>query len=101
MTMVAEVLSARCINCRITQPTGTQVPLSTLKAGVKAVLVGFDDSLDAPTTRRLMDLGFLPGRCVELVRKAPMRDPLMFRVCDYELVLRGAQAGKILVQTEA
>ena len=47
--------------------------------------------------RRLFDLGFHPGLEVELVRKAPMRDPLVFRVADCEIVLRKRDAARILV----
>ncbi|MFD6229667.1 ferrous iron transport protein A [Streptomyces sp. NPDC060232] len=42
--------------------------------------------------RRLHDLGFTPGAVVEAVRRAPLRDPILYRVKDYEVCLRRAQA---------
>ncbi|MFI8092288.1 ferrous iron transport protein A [Streptomyces sp. NPDC086080] len=48
---------------------------------------------DAPAVgRRLHDLGFGPGTVVEVVRRAPLRDPVVYRVKDYEVCLRRAQA---------
>lgn len=51
-------------------------------------------------TRRLNDLGFIPGTMVEVVRRAPLRDPVVYRVKDYEVCLRRAQAACVQV-TEA
>lgn len=47
--------------------------------------------------RRLMDLGFSPGALVEVVRRAPLGDPVMYRVKDYEVCLRRAQAACVYV----
>lgn len=47
--------------------------------------------------RRLMDLGFSPGALVEVVRRAPLGDPVVYRVKDYEVCLRRAQAACVYV----
>ncbi|MCM1972405.1 ferrous iron transport protein A [Streptomyces sp. G1] len=47
--------------------------------------------------RRLADLGFVPGAVVEVVRRAPLRDPVVYRVKDYEVCLRRAQAACVYV----
>lgn len=53
----------------------------------------------SPTTaRRLEDLGFTAGTVVEVVRRAPLRDPVIYWVKDYELCLRRAQSVCVLVQ---
>jgi ferrous iron transport protein A len=53
---------------------------------------------DAPpaTVRRLQDLGFTVGTTVEVVRRAPLRDPVIYRVRDYDVCLRRAQAAYLL-----
>ena len=51
--------------------------------------------------RRLNDLGFTPGAVVEAVRRAPLRDPVLYRVKDYEVCLRRAQAACVhIVEVE-
>lgn len=44
------------------------------------------------TARRLGELGFTPGTVVEVVRRAPLRDPVVYRVRDYEICLRRTEA---------
>ncbi|GLK99235.1 hypothetical protein GCM10017581_009760 [Dactylosporangium matsuzakiense] len=53
---------------------------------------------DAPpaVARRLEDLGLTSGTTVDVVRRAPLRDPVVYRVKDYELCLRRAQAACVL-----
>lgn len=60
-----------------------------------ATIVGFTS--DDAVTRRLTDLGFAPGQSVELQRRAPLRDPLVFAVAGVELALRRSEASRILV----
>jgi len=47
--------------------------------------------------RRLADLGFTAGASVEVVRRAPLRDPVIYRVKDYEICLRRAQSSCVEV----
>lgn len=54
---------------------------------------------DDAVSRRLFDLGFVPGTQARLVRKAPLRDPLMFDVGGTSIVLRRAEADRVLVTT--
>ncbi len=60
------------------------------------VITGYDASADPATVRRLIDLGLTRGARVEFVRKAPLRDPIVFRVAGYDIALRRAQARMIL-----
>jgi len=46
---------------------------------------------------RLMELGLLVGTTVELVRIAPLGDPLEIRVRGYGLVLRRQEADQIWI----
>ena len=49
----------------------------------------------------MIDLGFTPGAEVQALRRAPLADPLMFRIAGYEIALRRAQARCIRVVTAA
>ena len=48
--------------------------------------------------RRLFDLGFAQGVEVQLIRRAPMRDPLVFQVGGGEMLLRRQDADRIVVR---
>jgi ferrous iron transport protein A len=52
------------------------------------------------TARRLVDLGFTRGTAVRVLRRAPLRDPVVYRVKDYELCLRRAQAACVEVEVD-
>lgn len=52
--------------------------------------LGIVASIDLPQgdSRRLMELGFLPGAPVEYVRRSPFGDPRVFLVDGTEIALR-------------
>jgi ferrous iron transport protein A len=72
--------------------------LADLSCGQRAVIVGYGNEVEACTTRRLFDLGLMPGIEVKLIRRAPLRDPAVFRVGDYEIALRKSQSCAIYVE---
>jgi Fe2+ transport system protein FeoA len=47
---------------------------------------------DAHLRRRLLEMGFVNGAKVEVVRRAPLGDPIEFRLRGYHLSLRSEQA---------
>ena len=53
---------------------------------------------DADAARRLMDLGLIRGTPVEVIRRAPLGDPLEVRVRGFMLTLRRAEAEHITVE---
>ncbi|MDR1699374.1 MAG: ferrous iron transport protein B [Prevotellaceae bacterium] len=69
--------------------------LSDLKTGDKAVVVkvlghgGF--------RKRIIEMGFVRGKTVEVLLNAPLRDPIKYKVMDYEVSLRRNEAQKIEV----
>lgn len=71
--------------------------LAGLRAGEAATIVRVLNLGDPAASRRLFDLGFVPGARVECVRRAPLGDPVVFRVADYEIALRRVQAACIEV----
>jgi ferrous iron transport protein A len=69
--------------------------LVSLTAGTAAIIREFNLSLD--NQRRLMELGVLAGTRVELVRFAPLGDPIEIRVRGYNLTLRRQEAERVMV----
>jgi ferrous iron transport protein A len=47
--------------------------------------------------RRLMELGLIEGAELQVVRRAPLGDPLQIRVGDCELSVRCSEAGLVEV----
>ncbi|MBW2631471.1 MAG: ferrous iron transport protein A [Deltaproteobacteria bacterium] len=58
--------------------------LNDIKPGQECRIV--DVNLDGATGQRLMDMGFMPGTKVKIVRNAPLVDPV-------DLLLRGYHVG--------
>ncbi len=54
-----------------------------------------------PITYRLMELGLIEGSEVEVVRRAPLGDPLQLRLGDSELSLRSRDAAMVEVAAVA
>jgi ferrous iron transport protein A len=77
------------------------VVLSQLAPGQHATVVGTVPQADAAVAGRLWQLGFRPAAHVDVVRRAPLGDPTIYRVQDTELCLRGRQARLIEVLPEA
>ena len=47
--------------------------------------------------RRLLEMGFCNGTCVEMIRRAPLGDPIEFRLRGYHLSLRDEQARHVQI----
>ena len=52
---------------------------------------------DADLRRRLLEMGFCNGAEVEVVRRAPLGDPIEFRLRGYHLSLRNEQARHVTI----
>ena len=71
--------------------------LKELSPGTKGTIVGYDKR--APEyRRRLLMLGATPGTAFEVVRVAPLGDPVEITVRGYELSIRKGDAENILVE---
>lgn len=72
--------------------------LSELKTGEKGVIVkvlghgGF--------RKRIVEMGFIRGKIVEVLLNAPLKDPIKYRIMGYEISLRRQEAELIEVVTE-
>ena len=56
---------------------------------------------DQEVRRRLLEMGFCNGASVEVVRRAPLGDPIEFRLRGYSLSLREEQARFVTVAPNA
>lgn len=76
----------RCCRCKSAGPCG----LNSLGLGCcgRVLSVGGDSEL----RRRLLEMGFCNGAQVQMVRRAPLGDPIEFRLRGYHLSLREEQA---------
>lgn len=50
-------------------------------------------------TKRLMEMGIVPGVSVRMIKSAPFGDPLEIRVRGYHLAMRKSEADQIEVQS--
>ncbi|WP_027187473.1 FeoA family protein [Desulfovibrio cuneatus] len=76
----------------------TPVSLRTLQAGQAATIatVGAAGELG----RRIRDMGLVPGAQVEVVGRAPLKDPVALRIKGFTLTLRNNEADFITVIPE-
>lgn len=75
-----------------------QMRLSELKTGEKGVIIkvlghgGF--------RKRIVEMGFIKGKTVEVLLNAPLRDPIKYKIMGYEISLRRQEADMIEVISE-
>ena len=79
----------------MTSPATLQ-PLTLVGVGRAATVV--EIKLPPASRPRLMEMGLLVGTRVELVRFAPLGDPVEIKVRGYNLTLRKHEAEQIFVQ---
>jgi ferrous iron transport protein A len=75
------------------------LPLSSLPPGSSGKVA--EINVAAGSRARLMEMGLLVGTPVELIRFAPLGDPVEIKVRGYHLTLRKHEAEKILVSLGA
>jgi ferrous iron transport protein A len=56
---------------------------------------------DSAITRRLMEMGVIPGIELHIVKTAPFGDPIEVRVRGYSLAMRKSEASSITVAVQA
>jgi Fe2+ transport system protein FeoA len=69
--------------------------LNCLPHGVGARVVGVKGA--SAVSRRLMEMGVVPGARISVIKAAPLGDPLEVRVRSYHLALRRSEAEAITV----
>jgi len=73
--------------------------LTTLPAGQTATVA--EIQVPPESRARLMEMGLLAGTRIELVRFAPLGDPVEIKLRGYNLTLRKHEAERIFVRPEA
>lgn len=71
------------------------VPLASLTVGQRGRIARFD--LPPDQRQRMLEMGFTVGAECELIRFAPMGDPLEVKVRGYHLSLRRSEASAMHV----
>ncbi len=51
--------------------------------------------IEGPLRRRLLDLGFVKGAEISVLRKSPLGDPVAYRVSNTTIALRNDESSKI------
>jgi ferrous iron transport protein A len=101
MSMVSVQLGARQSGASVPTDSAGDARLADLRPGMSGEVIDIDKSVEPSTARRLFDLGFAPGAEVAVLRKAPLGDPVVFQVAEYEVALRKEQAVGIRVRRTA
>jgi ferrous iron transport protein A len=82
---------AACNHCGSPETCG----LNQLGIGCRGFVVSVAG--DADLRRRLLEMGFCNGANVEVIRRAPLGDPIEFRLRGYHLSLREEQARHVMI----
>jgi len=72
-----------------------EVRLSSLEPGAEVQVVSVEGT--SPISRRLKEMGVVPGVSVRIVKTAPFGDPLEVRLLGYNLALRRSEADLVSV----
>jgi ferrous iron transport protein A len=73
-------------------------PLTSVTLGATATVA--EIKVPPASRARLMEMGLLVGTKVELIRFAPLGDPVEIKVRGYNLTLRKSEAEQIWVNTQ-
>ncbi len=74
--------------------------LSDLKVGQSASIINMQ-AMEPVMRKKLLNMGFLPKANVELLRIAPMGDPIAVRCANSSIALRKTLASQIKVELSA
>ena len=79
----------------IQEATAACIGMRQLQVGQKARICRVE--AQGELGRRLRDMGLVPGTDVEVVGRAPLKDPVALRLRDFTLTLRNNEADHIAV----
>lgn len=80
---------------RVDTTSLSTIQLNSLAIGQGGRVVGV--SAERELKRRLLEMGFCNGAHVRVIRRAPLGDPVEFRIRGYHLSLRADQARHIRI----
>ena len=79
----------------MTQPNTSPKSLRWLRVGQRASIERIN--AEGELGRRIRDMGLVPGAQIEIVGRAPLKDPVAIRLKGFTLSLRNNEADFILV----
>lgn len=77
-----------------------KVTLNTLVPGERCVIERIESGM-VSVRQRLLEMGLTKGTIVELIRFAPMGDPIEISVRGYRLSLRRVEAESVIVSKDS
>lgn len=86
---------------RSSHRSGSVTVLADLAPGRRAVITGAAPHTPDAVAKRLRQLGFREMADVDVIRRAPLGDPTIYRVQDTELCLRRREASLIEIDVLA
>jgi len=86
--------AARCVF--VLPVPALAVPLGELPAGARALVVEVLGG--GRHQRRMLDMGFVPGADVAVIKEAPLGDPVEYRVKGTTVALRRTDANSVMVE---
>ena len=72
------------------------VCLRSLKINQKARIKSI--AAQGEVGRRIRDMGIVPGSEIQVIGRAPLKDPVALRIKDFTLTLRNNEADHIMVE---
>jgi ferrous iron transport protein A len=93
---VVPLASAAARRVSVVPAPALPVPLGELPVGSRARVAEVQGG--GKHQRRMLDMGFVPGARVTVVRRAPLGDPVEYRVKGTAVALRREDAGTVLVE---
>ena len=72
--------------------------LSNFSVGETLVIVGYDQTNQIIHRKKLLSLGLTRGTTLQIIRVAPLGDPIEIKLRGFSLVLRKNEADTILVE---
>ncbi len=74
----------------------SETTLNVLEPGSKAKVIRIKGK--GATRKRILDMGIVTGVEIEIIKRAPLKDPVEFKVKGYNLSMRQREAGLVVVQ---
>ena len=81
------------------EQSGSTMNLRQMREGDRATIVSI--AAQGELGRRIRDMGLVPGAMVEIVGRAPLKDPVALRLQGFTLTLRNNEADWITVAPQA
>ena len=76
-----------------------KIGLRQMRQGQRGSIVSVE--AEGELGRRIRDMGLIPGTSIEIVGRAPLRDPVALRLFGVTLALRNREADHIMVEVDA